>query len=249
MSLNGLRVLNTRPLGQAEGLSQAILNAGGISILLPTLAIEATPNTWLNQLPDLTSIQHAIFISTNAVNYFYKELKQQSISWPATIHTTAIGKASAAALAKWNIRIDPLPLIADSENLLQLDLLQQVKNQTILLVKGEDGRMDITNTLLTRGGHLISLAVYRRVLPSIDPQHLQSLWHHDAVDIILFTSQQSMLNIFTLFGEDARAWLCSKTCIVISERLEKAALNLGMRRVIVSRYDTILNTLEHYNKD
>ena len=246
--LAGLRILNTRPLEQSLLLSQAICDAGGRSIDLPTLAIEPTANDWFNSLPNLASIKHSIFISTNAVNFFFKPLEQRNVAWPISIQNTVVGKATAATLAKWKVRIDNIPTIGDSEHLLQLDALQKVKNQTILLVKGEGGRMDITDTLLSRGANLSSLTVYRRVLPNISPQLPQSLWHDDAVDIILFTSQQAIHNIFTMFGKDAHSWICNKPCLVISERLKETAYQFGIRTIIVSSYDTILNTLEHYNQ-
>ena len=246
MNLNGLRVLNTRPLEQGLALHQAIMNAGGVSIHLPALAIVPTTTDWLKTLPDLTSITHAIFISTNAVTHFYAALKQQQLVWPSTIQTTAIGSASAKALTTHHIRVDYMPSIADSEHLLQLNKLQQVRNQTIVLVKGDGGRMDIQRTLLQRGAHLIALDVYRRVLPDTSPTFLHSLWHDKLVDIILFTSQQSIHNLLVLFGEKARSWLCNIPCVVISERLAEAARHIGMRTIIVSSYDSLLNTLEQY---
>ena len=39
---------------------------------------------------------------------------------PIIIKITAIGKASADALLKWNVHVDNLPKIANSLNLLQL---------------------------------------------------------------------------------------------------------------------------------
>lgn len=248
MNLHGLRVLNTRPLDQGLLLNQAIEKAGGISITLPALTIEPTANDWLKNLPSLASVNQAIFISTNAINYFYTELEQQQLIWPSTIQTTAIGKTSANALAGWNIRVDCVPAVADSKHLLQLNLLQYVKDQIILLVKGEGGNPDIANTLLTRGANLISLDVYRRNLPSINHQYIDALWRDDAVDIILFTSQQSIQNIFTLFREHGRSWLCKTPCIVISERLAEAARLLGMQTIMVNCYDTILNMLEKYSQ-
>ena len=249
MNLKGLRILNTRPSEQGRALHEAICAAGGESIDLPALAILPTTDDWLKNVPNLDSIDHAIFISTNAVTYFYSKLAQQGLTWPTTIQTTAIGKASAAALATWNIRIDHVPSTADSEHLLQLGALQEVKNQTILLIKGEGGRMNITKTLLERGAHLISLAVYRTILPNTLQKQVYSLWHDNQVDIILFTSQQAMQNIFTIFGKAAHSWLCSKPCMVISERLAEAAFILGMRTIIVSRYDKIMDALAHYNKE
>lgn len=247
--LDGLRVLNTRPLEQGLLLSKAICDAGGISIDLPAMVIEPTANDWLKFLPNVATIHHAIFISTHAIHYFFETIKQQGLAWPTTINTIAIGNASAAKLEKWKIRVDAIPSIADSDHLLQLDALQQVKNQTIILIKGEDGRADIANTLSTRGANLMPLDVYRRILPSVPTQQIHSLWHDNVVDIILFTSQQAMHNVFTLFGTEARAWLHRTPCLVISERLAKVAVMYGMKTIIVSRYDEILNTLEHYNEE
>ena len=246
MNLKGLRFLNTRPLGQGLALTEAIVNAGGLSIDLPALAIEPTPNDWFKNLPNLAFVHHAIFTSTNAVNYFFAHIVEQGLTWPTTVQTTAIGKASAAELAKWNIRVDHVPLVGDSDHLVQLASLQHVKNQTILLIKGKEGRMKIAFSLLARGANIISLEVYQRELPVASPQYINSLWHDDRVDIILFTSEQAIHNVFILFGEGAHTWLCSKPCVVISERLAKAAYALGMRTIIVSPYDAIMKTIEHY---
>jgi len=248
-TLHGLRVLNTRPLEQGLTLSLAIETAGGVSIVLPALAIEPTTDNWFKNLPDLNHIHQIIFISTNAVNYFYSSLALKKINWPTSIQTMAIGRACANTLIKWNIRIDGVPSIADSEHLLNLDLLQDINNKTIVLVKGEGGRENIADTLLERGAHLIPLVVYRRTLPQSGRQKAFELWQDDAVDIILFTSQQAMQNIFTLFGKDARLWLCNKPCLVISERLAYAASMLGMQTIIVSQHDAILSRLNDYMKE
>ena len=247
-SLNGLRILNTRPLPQGKQLSQSIADAGGVSIEFPTIAIEPTTDNWLSAMPDLTKVSLAIFISPNAVGYFFSRLKQQQIAWQQTLKVIAVGNGSAAALAALHIRVDYIPAIADSEHLLQLNVLQQINNQQVLLIKGEGGRPLVGETLLARGAQLSSLAVYRRVIPTIAQEYSNSLWHDDGVDIILFTSQQAMHNLFALFGDNARAWLCSKPCIVISKRLAKEAFSLGITTVLISRHDTLLSSLIYYNQ-
>lgn len=246
--LNGLRVLNTRPTGQAESLSVAIRKANGVSIELPTILIEPTSNEWISHLPNLSTIKHAIFISVNAVNYFFKELKKRHIQWNQNINVSAVGNATANALKVLNIDVHHVPPHANSEDLLQLGALKKVKNQRILLVKGEGGRVLIEDTLLERGANVIDLLVYRRVLPKIHLQDIHSLWREDQVDIILFTSQLAMSNIFTLFGEPARSWLCMKPCLVISKRLAKEASLLGMQTIFVSSYNSIVNDLIHYQQ-
>ena len=246
--MNGLRILNTRPLPQGKQLSKSIADAGGVSIEFPAITLEPTADSWLNDMPDLAKVSLAIFISPNAVDYYFSRLKQQQIAWPQTLKVIAVGKASAAALAALHVRVDYIPAIADSEHLLELNVLQQIDKQRVLLIKGEGGRPLIGETLLARGAQLASLAVYRRVAPTIAQEYSNSLWHDDDVDIILFTSQQAMHNLFALFGDSARAWLCSKPCIVISKRLAEEASSLGITTVLISRHDTLLSSLTHYNQ-
>jgi len=245
-TLQGLRVLNTRPAEQNKTLSYAIQNAGGISIELPTIVIEPLRPDWLKTLPDLSDVDHAVFVSANAIKYYFLAAKQ--LVWPSSITVTAIGQASADELTTRGIPIHHTPIDADSEHLLRLDHLQQIQNQTVMLIKGEKGRPLIEKTLRSRGADVIPVAVYRRELPKTNSLQTNLLWHDNAVDIILFTSQQSMYNLFTLFGEKARDWLCSKPCLVISERLAESASQLGMQTIIVCRHHSLLNTLEQYIK-
>lgn len=170
------------------------------------------------------------------------------MTWPASIQITTVGHATAAALSTWGLRAHHTPSIADSEHLLKLDILQKIKNQSILLIQGQGGRPLIADTLRLRGAHLISLAVYRRELPALKQEYIDSIWQDDAVDIILFTSQESMQNLFTLFADAGRAWIQNKPCLVISERLAEAASILGIQTIISCRHDDIASALFEYKK-
>lgn len=244
LPLNGLRVLNTRPAPNNQALSQAIRALGGISIELPALCI--VPKVQRLENPSQQAIRLAIFISPNAVDCYFKQLHQQNLTWPSSIEVIALGRATANRLSLWDVRTDQMPEVADSEHLLQLNVLQNPHNQTILLIKGEGGRPEMAAALKDRGANLITLALYQRQCPHYTPTYLNSLWHNDAVDIILLTSQQAMHNLFSLFGTDAHPWLCGKACLVISERLHQEAKRFGINRVVISRYDEILNSLCHY---
>ena len=235
----GLRILNTRPLGQNKTLSQAIRNVGAIPIECPALAIEPVENNWSDQLTDLSLIKNAIFISANAVHYFFDGLKAQHRDWPASIRVFAIGMATADALTRREIRVDEVPISASSENLLDLESIKHVINQRVLLVKGENGRDLLADTLKMRGAEVFPVAVYRRVLPPINQVYIQSLWREDAVDVIVFTSEEAMHNLFCLFGKKAHAWIISKICLVKSERLATAAARLGLKKIVVSTDDNL----------
>lgn len=251
-TLNGLRILNTRPVTAGLILHEAIQALGGVSIIFPALAIEPTPCDWIRQLPDLEHIQQMIFISTNAVNYFFKHLKKHhllAIFKTKNIQITTIGRSTALALLEWGLKAHHYPSIADSEHLLKLDNFQRIQHQNILLIKGEQGRETITNTLRRRGANLLIFDVYRRVLPQINREYIDSLWQDDTVDIILLTSEQTLHNLFDLFGQSALPWLCSKPWLVISQRLADIALSFGINTIIISPYDDLMNTLKGLAND
>lgn len=245
MNLKGLRVLNTRPAKQAKLLSRAINTAGGSSIDCPALVIKPKSSAWLGHLPKLDHVAFAIFISVNAVECCFKILPYK---WPSSIQLIAVGDATAASLIQHGLQPHLIPALATSENLLNLKELEKVNNKTILLFKGEEGRPLIAETLRARGADLYIFDVYQRQLPHYDPQQLRFLWQNEAVDIILFTSQQAMFNLFHMFGEEAHAWLCQTPCLVISERLAKEAALLGIKKVLVSTPKTILITLHQFNQ-
>lgn len=247
-TLEHLRILNTRPLDQGESLNQAISEAGGLSFHLPLLTIEPTPTDWLKDLPNLDHVHQAIFISANAVNYFFKALKHHQLSWPPSIETITIGQKSAEEMVRWDINIHHIPKVAASENLLALPALQHIKNHTILLIKGEEGRTKIATDLTERGAKLIGLEVYRRIFPTTARKDIYSMWHENAIDIILFTSEQAMKNLFVVLSAQDLPRLCKTPCLVISQRLAEAASRLGMQTIIVSRYDKIISSLEDYKK-
>ncbi len=245
-TLKGVRVLNTRPTNQAQELSNSIIAAGGIAIECPTLEIKATPNDWIHSLPDLNRVNQAIFVSSNAVYHCFTQLKLHHIHWPESIKVIAIGQGSAKTLKEFQITVHHIPELPDSEHLLDITALQQIKNQTVLLFKGEGGRTLIEEGLLQKGAHVISLNVYKRVIPNIRLEFINSLWREDLVDIILLTSEQSIHNLFKIFSEETHGWLHEKPCLVISERLAKSASLFGMKKIILSHPNGIMNTLLDY---
>lgn len=245
-SLNGLCILNTRPRPQSHLLSRKIEDAGGVVIELPTLEIEATNNNWIHLLPNLKTVDQAIFISANAVHYCFKQLNQRQIKWPSSVQVIAIGQGSAAALKEFGVQVNAIPEVSDSEHVLALQSLQQLGQQIVLLFKGEGGRSLIEEQLIQRGANLIILKVYQRLIPQVNHQLIQSIWRDDAVDIILLTSEESLRNLFKMFDKEAHDWLRNKKWLMISERLAKIASSMGIKNINVCNPNQVMDTLFDY---
>lgn len=246
-TLNGLRILNTRPKEQAAALSCLLKQHGARVTELPMLTIQPIRKNWLKELPSLTHFEQAIFISPNAVSYFFSKISQTT--WPLTLKTIAIGLGTAEALTKHHIAVDAIPTEFNSQGLLTLPALQHVSHQSILLIKGVGGLTLIPDTLRERGASVTELSIYHRGVPKINLKRIDDLWQRDAIDMIVITSQEALNNLLISFGIEKRAWLCSKPFLVLSPRLAKAAADCGIKTVITGHYDSLLSTLEAYIHD
>lgn len=184
-------------------LKQGDCSSRGVAIECPTLEIEACDTAWLNSLPGLDQVQHAIFVSPNAAYISMQHMNEKQLRWPTDMNVIAVGQGTAKTLKEFNIKVNAIPATPDSEHLLALTSLQVLKDQTVLLFKGEEGRTLIEESLVKKGANLFCVPVYRRVMPQIDEQFMKALWHDDLVDIILLTSEQSMHNLFKMLGMDA----------------------------------------------
>jgi uroporphyrinogen-III synthase len=233
----GLRVLNTRPANQAQPLSNALRNAGAMPIELPLLYIEPTHITC-----HLTDVHQLLFISPNAVHLFFKSIANWSI--PPHVQLTCMGPGTAAALTQYLPHHAQYPHITTSEQLLKLPHLQQIKNQTIGLIKGEQGRTVIEDTLKQRGAHLQIMTVYKRIPIDYPKKDLEALWRDNGLDMILITSQDALDHLFDLFTEAAHPWLCSKLFLVLSPRLAEAAKRCGVQHLLICSMHELMSALQ-----
>jgi uroporphyrinogen-III synthase len=80
-------------------------------------------------------------------------------------------------------------------------------------------------------------------MPKVAASFVNSLWHNDAVDIILLTSEQSMHHLFKLFNPEAHRWLQSKPWLVISNRLAQSASLLGIKKITICHPNRIIDSL------
>lgn len=243
--LSGLTVLNTRPQETSYLLTQEIEKLNGLSVDLPCIKISAKTD-WLKTLPDLQTVHKAIFTSINAIDNFFPLLRESNITWPEHITNFAIGKGSANALSQQEIVVHAIPREAHSESLITHPMLQNVGNENILLIKGVGGRTVIFNYLQQKGANVCKIETYRRDLPDYSIDYLQKV-QNLPIDILVFTSRESIINSFKIFPQNMHNWLLLKPCIVISKRQEDYAKELGFQTFLTS-YDNIIETLINFKQ-
>ena len=236
-ALAGLNIVVTRPREQAAYLAQNINRLGGHALLFPLLEIEPTGNRAAlhERLSRLHQFDLAIFISTNAVRFALPVIG----SFPSNLQIATIGPASAAALRQagiQNILVPHEPF--DSESLLALPELRDMKNKKVVIFRGEGGRELLAETLTARGASVEYAECYRRIKPPIDISELR----RQQPDAITVSSSEGLRYLSELTDSE---WLYALPLFVPHPRIATAAQQFGWQHIIktASGDDELLSSL------
>lgn len=225
--LNGLKVLVTRPEGQAEALRTTIHDCGGKVERLPLLSIEPdVGETDRRRLENSNEFNDLIFVSPNAVRFSAHDLK------PGKARVIAIGEGTAALLEDQGILVDLVPRRSTSEGLLEDERLGAMRGRKVLIIRGHGGRELLAESLRRLGAEVEYAEVYRRVSPPPPSPELLAAWQ-DRVDAMIITSDEMLKNLVELTGFDQN--VLHTPLIVISERLQNSAETLGFTHVLQAR--------------
>lgn len=236
-SLEGLKVLVTRPEAQATSLVNALRERGAIPVALPTIEIAPVQDA-ADLLANIDHYDDLIFISSNAVNHALKHIQ------PTSQRIIAIGKNTAVTLQAHGITAEITPLIANSEGLLAEPALQTLDNRNMLIIRGNGGRELLADTLRKRGAHVTYANIYTRECPSTDCSKLNENWRA-TIDVVTTTSNQVIDNLLMLCGKTAE--ILRTPVLVVSSRCAEHARSLGFIHILQSdgaSTDAILACLE-----
>lgn len=235
--LAGIRVVVTRPAHQSGELAELIRKAGGIPMVFPVLEIlDAEDLQPLISLIDrLDQFDLAIFISPNAVNKAMNLIMARR-SLPARLKIAAIGKGSTRELRHFGVNQVLAPGARfDSEGLLEMPELTDVKGKRVVIFRGEGGRELLGDMLIARGALLEYAECYRRGKPNVDAAPLLKAWARNELNAITVTSGEGLHNLFDLVGKLGRQWLRKTPLFVPHQRIAAIARELGLANVMVTK--------------
>jgi uroporphyrinogen-III synthase len=225
--LAGIGVLITRPARQAGGFAQKIAALGGTPAIFPAIAIRppADPAELARAHAVLDTYDIAVFVSANAVEYGAPDPRR----WPAKLLAFAPGPGSAEALAAVGIAGARIPATTfDSEGLLALPELSDVRGKRIVIFRGDGGREHLGDALRARGAHVDHVACYRRARPESGGAGLAEAFREGRIDAVTITSSEGLDNLWTLADHAIRtAWRGLPT-FVPHPRIAGHARGLGL---------------------
>lgn len=234
MNLAGLRVLNTRPAHQAADLTHALAAAGARVDELPLIEILPLALAAEDErlLLDLDRYDGVFFVSANAARLGLEAVANFWPQWPFRLPAYAVGEGSAGLLRDAGLTV-VLPARPDSEGLLALPALAVCEGRRFLLLRGEDGRELLPDTLRARGAVVDVIALYRRGLPAAAVEQWQA-FADTPPTVVVLTSPAALRHWQQVAGSAATApaWL------VVSPRLRALAEAAGARVIEAAAADS-----------
>lgn len=245
--LKQAKILVTRPAHQAEKLCHLIRENNGEPICLPTIEIVPLNLEKFEIEQALTNTDWFIFTSTNAVRCYCSLLDNVKMCELKKKTCFAIGQATAKALISEGLNVDLTPSDGyNSEALLNLLTLRDVSQRTISIIRGENGRETLSETLKKRGAKVSYQNVYKREIPKIDCAEVLQLISQNKLNFITITSGEAIENLVKMLPNMQHDLLKKIPLIVVSERIQNIAKNLDFENIALAQMpsdDAILKTI------
>lgn len=227
--LHGRTIVITRPAGTGSAFARQVRARGGVPLLLPGLALRAFEDEALAraQLREALRADALLLFTSPAAARFAAALAP--LRTRATV--LAVGQGTAAALRRHGLLVQAPSRRQDSEGLLDLPALRDVRGRGVALVGAAGGRGLLQQRLVDGGARLREVHVYRRTAPRLDRRHVDALMRLPASARVLLSSAQALANLHDGLPAPAWARLCKAIAVASSERLEEAARAAGFARI------------------
>ena len=234
LTLQGWTILSLRPRGQHGGLRAAASRHAAHTLALSPFLIEPLADqhhqTILKQAlgSDIT-----VWTSPNAVRAAAALQPLQARPGQAWL---AVGSGTRRALQRAGIQARA-PSRMDSEGLLAMPELQNVRDRSVGLVTAPGGRGMLAPTLIERGAHVIRADVYARRSIPFSTRALTAL---DAAlasphrVLLALSSQEALQRLLTERGFSSHVARADMAVVAASVRLADIARVAGFKRVTVA---------------
>ncbi len=230
--LQGCHVLSLRPVGAHTGLRAAVARAGGRLVAVSPWRLETRDDAdTRKRLRDALAAPLVVFTSPAAVR---AAASLQPLRARRGQHWCAVGAGTARALRRAGIEAVLSPARMDSEGLLALPVLRDVRKLRVGLATAPDGRDRIAAVLARRGARLVRADVYARIAIAPSPTALTRLRAIPRGAWLALSSGQALQLALSTWPAEAVVALRRARVAAASERLAALARDAGFARVRVA---------------
>ena len=233
MTETNYQFLNTRPNPMGEALTQLAQAQHIQCIAAPMITTE---NIEIPSIVDDVAKQSQqdhcwIFVSRTAVREFATQLTRAEVKFSPSGLVIAVGPGTKQELDQhFEIASDIIvPPASNSESLLSLEALSAAFPRPVTVVKGENGRALLHQTLQQRGYSVELMDVYRRVTLKYSSDQVAT-WR--ACQGIVATSvdiaEGVLSGIKQVSAESQQSFLQNTDWIVLSERIKQYLHSQGV---------------------
>ncbi|GAA6151666.1 uroporphyrinogen-III synthase [Pseudoteredinibacter isoporae] len=191
-----------------------------------------------SRILDFDHYPYVIFISQNAVKYAGSWIDQYWPQLPMGQRYLAIGTATAEAAANMGFaEMSQAQGAMDSEALLALPILQELRNKKVLIFRGQGGRETLAQALRQRGATVDYCELYRRACPEGLAERLSVSPFAKASGrkIVMVHSGESLENLHRGIHEAGLVSWQDYELICPSQRVAELARGLGFNTVYPAR--------------
>lgn len=228
LPLQGWYVISLRPLNQHGGVRRSAARFGAGTFALSTLrqrALAAGP-----ALRDALHCPRVIVTSPAAARL---AAAQHALAPREGQQWFALGEGTAATLRRLGVAEVCVPAAgSDSESLLALEPLRQVRGARIGLLTAPGGRGLLASELAARGAEVIVAEVYRREAMPLPAARLRALQALPASAALLVTSGEAFDLLWQALDAGQRRHLLDRPCVTVSERLAAKLRGQGFHTVL-----------------
>ena len=216
--LFGRRIIVTRARAQASDFAECLQSYGAEVIQFPMIETQPIPdNAALDQaIAQLATYNWVIFTSANAVEYFYRHLRENGKDARSLSNACicAVGSKTVAALDQIGIRTDYVP--SQARGAIVAAELEGVQGQKILLPRASIAADDLPNGLHDRGAIVDTIPIYETVKAGAEGRAtIEGNLHNGRIDMVTFTSSSTITNFLEMFDSHPPAVLLNQAHIAV----------------------------------
>lgn len=226
----GCYVISLRPRGEHDALRRAAARRGlRVIALSPWRLVPLADSATRTALRAALDADIVVFTSPAAVR---AARRLRTLRARRTQAWCAVGSGTAAALRRAGIAEVQAPDRMDSEGLLALPALGEVRGARVGVVTAPGGRDRLVPALVERGAHVLRADVYRREPLQPAPRAVAALRALDGPAWLALSSGEALAHLLATLPADAAALLMRARVVAASDRLADLARSAGFTRVV-----------------